>query len=246
VRAQLHGSAPVLELSGVTVAFGGVTALKSVDLRIEGTGVLGLIGPNGSGKSTLLGVLSGLVRPTSGDYSVDGVTTRRLPSHRIAGLGIARTFQHSRLVPTLRVWENVAMTDPAFSATSIRWRSLRAAAVESLAHAGVAGRADAWPDELSSAQQKQVEVARAISAQARILLVDEPAAGIAERDAEAVVTALSDAAESRLVVVVEHNLSIVRRMAHQTVVIVNGELVAIGSSDEVAGNPVVQEAYLGR
>jgi ABC-type branched-subunit amino acid transport system ATPase component len=246
IRIDLNGPAPIVELDDVSKSFSGVRALRNISFSAKGTGVVGLIGPNGSGKSTLLGIMSGLIQPTAGRYSIDGRSAHGLSADVLAQSGVSRSFQHSRLVPDLRCWENVAVGyRRRVSASGFGWRKERNRALEAMARMGILDIADAWPTDVTAAQGRKIEIARTLAAQPRVVLLDEPAAGLSEFDARELVDVVADASRTAMVILVEHNLHIVRAVAKLVIVLVNGALEATGSPDEVTESPLVRKAYLG-
>jgi branched-chain amino acid transport system permease protein len=246
MHVELMGATPAMELNDVSKSFSGVHALRGVSFSVKGTGVMGLIGPNGSGKSTLLGIMSGLIEPTSGRYSIDGTSARGLPASAIAQLGVARTFQHSRLIPDLRCWENVAVGHrQRANRSGFGWRRERDRAAQTMAKVGILDIADAWPTDITAAQARKIEIARALAGSPRVVLFDEPAAGLSEFDARDLVDVVGEVSKSALVVLVEHNLHIVRAVATLVLVLINGALETSGSPDEITESPLVRQAYLG-
>ena len=246
MHIELAGATPAVELNDISKSFSGVHALRGVSFSAAGTGVLGLIGPNGSGKSTLLGIMSGLIQPTSGRYSIDGSSARGRSADALAQGGVSRTFQHSRIVPDLRCWENVAVGHRRrASASGFGWRKERDRAAEAMAKVGILEIADAWPADITAAQARKIEIARALAGSPRVVLFDEPAAGLSEFDARDLVDVVREVSKIALVVLVEHNLHIVRAVAKLVLVLINGALEASGSPDEITESPLVRQAYLG-
>lgn len=238
---------PSISVHGVTKRFGGVTALHDVNAEWTGPGIVGLIGPNGSGKSTLMGVISGVVRPTRGTLAIDGATVRRASSRKLAGLGIARTFQISRVVPTLRVWENIVIGEHGrvrlVPGGSRRALGMHAAGLAE--EAGIAHILDRWPHDVTLADQKRIEIARALAVRPRILLLDEPTAGLSGSDAATFIPLIRRAASTALVIIVEHNMQMIGELASICLALVDGEVVAEGSPAAVLDTPIVRESYVG-
>jgi branched-chain amino acid transport system ATP-binding protein len=243
----------------LTVRFGGVTALDGVDLRVEPGEAVGLIGPNGAGKTTLFNLVSGLVRPTSGSLAFAGQDLSRLAPWRIARLGILRTFQTLRLFPNLSVMANVMAGRhmhsrghelaaiarlPAFEASERRQREACLAALERV---GLASRADDIARTLPYGDQRRLELARALAGEPRLLLLDEPAAGMnpRERTALAALVRGLNRQDGIGLLVVEHDIRFVAGVADRVVVLDHGEVLAEGSPEAVRANPKVVEAYLG-
>jgi branched-chain amino acid transport system permease protein len=250
-----------LEVRGITVKFGGLTALNKVDLVVPFGGVVAVIGPNGSGKSTLFNVITGLVEADSGSITFDGVELVGLMPHQVLAHGVARTFQNIRLFPTLIVLENVLIGQHARLKTGaagavLRMPGTRQEEARALTWAldiiGLFGnrltpRIAQAVNGLSYANRRRVEIARALASRPRILLLDEPTAGMNPAEtmelAEQIKT-LSDAGLT--ILLIEHKLDVVTRLAGNVVVLDHGEKIAEGRADEVRKNEDVLRAYLGR
>ncbi|MDO8210123.1 ABC transporter ATP-binding protein [Conexibacter sp. CPCC 206217] len=230
----------VLEIESISKRYGGVQALSAVTARLEGPGIIGLIGPNGSGKSTLLGVLCGLVQPTTGSVAFDG---RPLPlgsSHRVARRGVSRAFQAARLIPDLLAWENICVAMTGGRRAELRARSAEIAEALDLGHV-----LDAWPDQLTAAERRRLQVASAVASDSRVLLLDEPAAGLTGAEAHALGEAVTRLASDALVVIVEHNMQVIYSLASRVLVLIDGELAADGPPEAITADARVQAAYLG-
>ncbi|EGX55019.1 branched-chain amino acid transport ATP-binding protein [Streptomyces zinciresistens K42] len=249
---------PELTVTGVTVRFAGLTALDAVSFTVAPGTVHALIGPNGAGKSTCFNVLSGLCRPASGAVRLGGAELTRLAPHRIAALGVARTFQN---IVTTRgtVADNLmlgrhALSRAGFAASALR---LPRARREQRAHldrareiarlVGLEAHFDSPVGLLSYGDRKRVEFARALCLEPRVLLLDEPVAGMnaAERAATARVVDTVRAELGLSVVLVEHDMGLVMRIADEVTVLDFGRAVAHGTPDEVRRDPEVLRAYLG-
>jgi ABC-type branched-subunit amino acid transport system ATPase component len=226
----------------VSVVFGGVTALKDVTFEASGPGIVGLMGPNGSGKSTLLNVLSGLQRPTAGTVEIAGraMTNRSARSYALEGVG--RTFQTVRLVPELRVRENITVAMAGREARDAEVQARFDAAVSELMLTDVLTR---WPDELPYGVQRRVEVARLALRGPRIMLLDEPSAGMRGDEAEEVGDLVRKLAAERLVVLVDHYIELMVRVCDRIAVLNNGEVIADGEPGETLRSDVVRRAYFG-
>jgi branched-chain amino acid transport system ATP-binding protein len=251
------GQAGALEVSGVTVRFGGLTALDAVSLTAPPRQVTGIIGPNGAGKTTLLNVLCGFVRADAGRLSFGGTDLTGLRPHRLAPLGIARTIQGLGLFPGLTVLENV-MTGATCHARAGFWsalagagrsdrdeRALRERALAALDQAGLPEAADRLPGQLSYAHRKRVALARALVAQPRLLLLDEPASGLTEGELPELGRLISRLATGACVVVVEHRMDLMMSVCDSIAVLDFGKLIAFGPPQQVQADPAVTAAYLG-
>jgi ABC-type branched-subunit amino acid transport system ATPase component len=247
IEISLSGATPSIELSGIGKEFSGVRALAGISFRVTGTGVIGIIGPNGSGKSTLLGILSGLASPSVGTYRIGGRDVTRMPAAVLASdLRVSRSFQHTRLVPELRCWENVAVGfRRRATGLGLAWRKERARAIEQMERVGVAHVADRWPANASAADHKRIEIARALARDPRVMLLDEPAAGLSEADSLDFISAVLEASKTALVVLVEHNLHIIDAASSHVLVLIGGELVACDTPQAVSQLDIVRTAYLG-
>ncbi|MBV9862350.1 MAG: branched-chain amino acid ABC transporter ATP-binding protein/permease [Alphaproteobacteria bacterium] len=252
---------PLLEISDLTIRFGGLVALRSVALQVPAHGVLAVIGPNGSGKSTLFNIVTGLLPPNSGSIRFAGNEIARLPPHAVLERGIARTFQNIRLFPNLTVLENVLIGMHARLETGALGAVLRlpgtmreeAAArervLEILAIFGnrLLPRVDHLVSSLSYANRRRVEIARALASRPKLLLLDEPTAGM--NPAETLELAEQIKSLHRLgltIVLIEHKLDVVVNLAENVIVLDHGEKIAEGTPDAVRRNEEVIRAYLGR
>jgi branched-chain amino acid transport system ATP-binding protein len=250
-----HDSA--LEVRDVSVRFGGLTALNAVSLTVAPRQVVGVIGPNGAGKTTLLNVLCGFIRPDEGQVLIDGHHYRDLRPHRLAGLGIARTLQGVGLFGGLSAIENV-MIGASCRATAGFWsallglprsdrdeRRLRLEAGQALDRVGAAGIADARPGELSYGMRKRVALARALAARPRLLLLDEPASGLAEDELRELGGLIRELAAETSLVIVEHHMDLMMSVCDSLVVLDFGKVISRGSPQEIQADPAVTAAYLG-
>ncbi len=258
--AGLVGSAPaggILGVSGVTVRFGGLTALEDVSLSAAPRQITGIIGPNGAGKTTLLNSVCGFVRPASGTISFDGHDITGVRPHRLADLGIARTLQGVGLFRGLSVAENV-MVGATQGARAGFWsalfglprsdrdeRRLREQAVAALSRVGVAELADNMPDTLAYGLRKRVALARALVGHPRLLLLDEPASGLSEKELPELGQLIREFADEASVVVIEHRMDLMMSICDTIFVLDFGKLIAAGTPGQVQADPAVTAAYLG-
>lgn len=242
-RAPRDGGAG-LEARGISVRFGGLTALDDVSLSLSSSEVVGLIGPNGAGKTTLINVLSGFQAPASGSLRLDGHAIDRLSPPQRARRGLARTFQAVRLFPDLPVIENVEVAALARGATRAQARTR---ARELLEWMGVGGKAAQRGSTLSYSDERKVGVARALALAPRYLLLDEPAAGMHEAETEVLLEKIVaiPAAFRCGVLLIEHNVRLVMAAASRLHVLDFGRTLAEGSPDGIRQDRRVIEAYLG-
>lgn len=235
----------MLAARNVSKTFGGIQALRGVSLTVtEGT-IAGLIGPNGSGKTTLLNCLSGVVKLTTGSIILDGQEAIGWPPERLARAGIVRTFQNIRLFSQLTALQNVEVC--ALAASGLSRASARELAMLLLADLGIDGLADRHAVTLSYGDQRRVEIARALAARPRFLLLDEPAAGMNEAESDALAASLAGIRD-RLhcgVLVVEHNLRVVMGLCERVYVLNEGRLISDGSAEDVRRDAAVVAAYIG-
>jgi ABC-type branched-subunit amino acid transport system ATPase component len=231
-----------LVLDGVGVRYGGVIALDDVSLAIEPGATLGLIGPNGAGKTTLINATTGIATLTTGTIALGTQRLNGLPPHRIARAGIARTYQNIRLFGALDVRTNLAAG--AFAQPG---KLTDDAARTLLERAGVAHLSlDALASALPYGDQRRLEIARALASQPAILMLDEPAAGMNPTETAHLVETIRALARSGIgVLIIEHDMTLVRAACDQVVVLNFGEVLARGTPAEIARDPAVVEAYLG-
>jgi branched-chain amino acid transport system permease protein len=247
--APVSSAAPgtvLLRARDLSKSFRGLRALDGVDVDIRAGEIVGLLGPNGSGKSTFINVVSGHYTPSGGELTLDGRSIARLPAHRIARAGVARTYQIPRPFAHLSVLDNVAVTATFGGIVRTRGEAV-AEAMRWLRFTGLADKADARPDELNLHQRKFLELARALAAGPRLVLLDEVLCGLtpAEMDeAVALVRRIRD--QGPAVLIVEHVMRAVTALADRVIVFNEGVLLAQGSAADVMCDPAVVTAYLGR
>lgn len=247
----------MLSVRDVELSFGGVRAVAGANLEVLPGEIFGLIGPNGAGKTSLFNCLSGLYRPTAGSIRMEGQELVRRRPWRIRAAGIARTFQNIALVDELTVFDNILVgghvSGPAgFAGSALLWSQRREAALRDQAHTlcgrmGLTDVVDALPGDLPYGTQKLIELARALMAQPKILLADEPAAGLSHGEVAAFGKLL---AELRVelgltLVLVEHHMGLVNALCDRIAVMESGRIIATGTPSDIAADPVVRAAYLG-
>ncbi len=248
----------LLSLRGVERTFGGVRAVDDASFEVAAGTVHGLIGPNGAGKTTLINLVSGLLAPSAGAIELGGLPIAGLPPHRIAGMGVARTFQNIRLFPELTARDNVLVgqhrrRNPSLLARLLLLRSARVEAVEArdraaalLGRVGLPERVDEEARHLSYGEQRRVEIARALASEPRLLLLDEPTAGMNPVEVQGVAQLIRQvAAEGHSVLLVEHNVRLVMDVCDRITVLNFGKVIAEGTPAAVAADPAVITAYLG-
>lgn len=248
----------LLQVNNVTRTFGGVTALDGVSLAVEKGAVHGLIGPNGAGKTTLINVLSGIIAPSSGEVLFDDRPVHALPAHQLAARGVARTFQNIRLFPAMTCLENVIagqhLVAPRpyfprlFCLPSARQeeKELRRQAMDCLQRVGIEARAHFSAKALSYGERRRLEIARALASRPRLLLLDEPVAGMRQKEVQQVGGLIQSlAAEGMTILLIEHNMSFVMGLCSRITVLNFGRTLITGSPEQVTRHPDVIEAYLG-
>ena len=244
----------LLTTSEVTVRFGGVTALEDVGFEVEKGELLSLIGPNGAGKTTMLRVITGLVRPQTARVALDGRDITRLAVHKRVRLGMALTHQIVRPLKSMTVLDNVALAAgwrrigrPLWALASFDRRAERKKAMEVLDFLDIAAMADKPSMGQPLGVLKRLEVARALALNPKLLLLDEPLAGLNSVEAARLADAITRVNERGVtVVMIEHNLGEVLRVSHRLVVLDNGRKIADGKPDEVMRSPAVRAAYVGK
>ena len=249
-------SKPVLKISNVNKSFGGLQALKDINLEIEKGKVHAIIGPNGAGKSTLLNVCVGLLKPDSGSVTFNGgINVIGKSPHEINQMGLARVFQTPEIFPDLSLLENVMI--PAFSKRdgAFHFQLFRSLASEAkiiqeakevLASVGMEAKADEIAGSLSRGDKRRLELAMCLIQHPDLLLLDEPTAGMARHDTNKTIELLKQIKEGGMTkIIIEHDMHVVFSVADTISVLAQGAIIATGTPDEIRGNPIVQEAYLG-
>ncbi|HEX7052710.1 MAG TPA: ABC transporter ATP-binding protein [Burkholderiales bacterium] len=244
--------AALLEISGLRKSFGALRATDGVDLEVREGETLAIIGPNGAGKTTLIGQLAGNLRPDAGSIRFAGEDITALPAPRRALKGLARSFQITSIFPEFSALENVALAVQAHAGHSFRFwrpamrdRALLDPARERLALVGLEARADSIAANLSHGEHRQLEVAMALAGQPRLLLLDEPMAGMGGEESQRMIGLLGTLKRRQTMILVEHDMDAVFRLADRIAVLVYGRIIALGSPQEIRGNEEVRRAYLG-
>jgi branched-chain amino acid transport system ATP-binding protein len=247
---------PMLFLHGITLAFGGLSVIDSLDIKIEEGSRCGLIGPNGAGKTTIFNLLSGVYRPTAGQILLNDEVIDHVPLDRRVRLGIGRTFQNLRLMKHLTVLENIMLgqhsrigpMERMFAPLRSRFnRPYRIEAQRAAEMLGLGGDLDRLAQGLSYGTQKRVEMARALATRPKLLLLDEPAAGLNSTERKDLATILKCSLPSDLtVLIVEHDTEFVRSLCDYAVALNFGRKIAEGDPASVCAHPAVIEAYLGK
>ncbi|KKB10034.1 urea ABC transporter ATP-binding protein UrtD [Devosia chinhatensis] len=242
----------MLYLNGVSVAFDGFKAINNLSIIVGPAEMLAIIGPNGAGKTTMMDIITGKTRPDAGDVLFDGRTDlTRLDEAAIANLGIGRKFQKPTVFESHTVWDNLemALKKPRGVFSTLFYTAGRDDVVrieEILDTVRLRHRQDELAANLSHGQKQWLEIGMLLAQDPKLLLVDEPVAGMTDSETEETAKLLREISQTRSVVVVEHDMSFVRELGSRVVCLAEGAVLAEGTLDQVSGNPVVIERYLGR
>jgi branched-chain amino acid transport system ATP-binding protein len=243
-RAE-HITAPLLQLEGVSKRFGGLPAVDNLSVSVRQGEVLGIIGPNGAGKSTLVGLIGGALTPTSGQVTYQGQDVGRLSAHQRAGLGIARTFQITQPFAGLDVRENV-LVGAMFGCRHLNRHAARSVADEVLARVGLAHKATLKGHQLTTADRKRLELARALATNPKLLLLDEVMAGLTSTEVAQAVALIREINQAGVtVIVIEHVMQAITGVSDRILVLHHGRKIAEDAPEQVLADPQVIEAYLG-
>jgi len=242
----------LLEVRGLTRSFGGLIATSEINLDVMAGETHAIIGPNGAGKTTLIGQLAGDLRPDAGTIRLEGEDVTGLSVSARSARGMARSFQITSIFPDFGALDNVALAVQAHAGHSFRfWRparadiSLRVPAHEFLEVVGLAGRADVLAGTLAHGEQRQLEIAMALATRPRLLLLDEPVAGMGSEESHRMIRFLSTLKTRQTIVLVEHDMDAVFTLADRISVMVSGRIIATGTPAEIRANARVRDAYLG-
>ncbi len=238
----------------LTISFGGLTAVDHVDLAVPRGQRRAIIGPNGAGKTTLFNLIAGQLKPTSGRVLVDGEDVTRHPVQRRTRNGVARTFQLSNLFGDITVSDNVRLAVAGADASARRtfWRPLHgfprieSRVAELLERWDLVDVAEERPNELAYGQQRILELVLATAGQPKLLLLDEPTAGVSKREAERLVDTIAGLSRDLTIVLVEHDMDVAFRLSDEVTVMVDGQEIITGTPETVASDERVIDAYLGR
>jgi branched-chain amino acid transport system ATP-binding protein len=245
-------NSPMLQVDNLSKRFGGIVATDGVALAVERGELHAVIGPNGAGKTTLIAQLSGQLTPDSGRIHFAGTDITALPMYKRSALGLARSFQITSLFLDLSVLDNAALAVQAHAGHSFKfWRDarsesdLRQPARVALERAGLAARADLPASVLSHGEHRQLELAMVLAGSPRMLLLDEPMAGLGPEESARMVVMLRELKRELTILLVEHDMEAVFALADRITVLVYGRVIATGAPETIRANPEVRQAYLG-
>jgi branched-chain amino acid transport system ATP-binding protein len=245
-------STALLSVAGLTKRFGGLVATNNLDLDVAPGETRAIIGPNGAGKTTLIAQLQGEIHPDAGTISFDARDITREPAHRRAQLGLARSFQITSIFPAFTTLANVALAVQSIAGHSFRFfapaledRALTAPAREALDIVGLTPRANVLANDLSHGEKRQLELAMALAMRPKLLLLDEPMAGMGRQDGARMTRILAGLKRTYAILLIEHDMDTVFALADRITVLVAGRAIASGAPDAIRANADVRAAYLG-
>ena len=243
---------PVLQARALSRHFGGLVALDGVSLDCDAGRLHAVIGPNGAGKSTLINLLSGDLPASGGQVLLEGRDVTGFAAHRLSQLGIGRSYQKTNVFLPFTAFENCRLAAQSrvrssmhFLRPAIARKEVNSAAQRALVHAGIDARASAVVSTLSHGEQRQVEIAMTLATRPRVLLLDEPLAGMGPEESARIVALLRELAKDHAILLVEHDMDAVFAVAHTLTVMVNGRVLESGTPAQIRASRAVQEAYLG-
>ena len=242
----------VLSTQALTRHFGGLAAVNAVSLEVKMGELHAVIGPNGAGKSTLINMLSGDLPPTSGRVSINGRDVTGFAAHQISRMGVGRSYQKTNVFLSFTAFENCRLAAQSRQKSSMRFfrpaaksAEVNRTAEEALAVAGLEARAESLASVLSHGEQRQLEIAMTLATRPKLLLLDEPLAGMGADESSSMVALLKRLVQTHAILLVEHDMDAVFALADRLTVMVDGQVLASGRPAEIRANAEVQEAYLG-
>lgn len=243
---------PILKVRGLAKNFGGLVAVDNVSLDVKVGELRAIIGPNGAGKTTLINLLSGDLSPSAGSILLRGIEVAHLAPERRARLGLGRSYQKVNIFPPFTALENCRLAAQSREPRPFNWlrdamsyEGILANARQALAAVGLTDRSDALATTLSHGEQRQLEIAMSLATDPQVLLLDEPLAGMGPEESLNMVALISELNAKHAILLVEHDMDAVFRLAQVLTVMVNGRILASGTPEEIRANPEVQSAYLG-
>jgi branched-chain amino acid transport system ATP-binding protein len=246
-----EGPVPFVRLRDVVVAFGGLLALGGVTIDVARGERLAVLGPNGAGKTTLFNVIAGDLHPTGGTVTINGIDCTSAPSRRRPGLGVARTYQKTRLFPGLTVEDNLQLawigrfgSHHSLSRGGLRGTG-RDAARQAATAVWLGDRLSTVVGDLSHGQQRQLEVGMVVVTEPELMMLDEPASGLSRGERERLSELLRDLSADTTLLLIEHDMDVALRIAERVVVMADGLVIAEGTPDDIRHDPLVNEVYLG-
>jgi branched-chain amino acid transport system ATP-binding protein len=250
-QSTIETRVPLLRLESIAVAFGGLLALSGIDLEVTQGERLAVIGPNGAGKTTLFNAIAGDIAPTEGRVLIKGVDCTALPSRLRPQLGVARTYQKTRLFAGLTVAENLYLAQTGKQGRHLSlFRNRRDAELRQIGSAAaqrvwLTNQLDTQVGDLSHGQQRQLEIGVALVTEPDLIMLDEPASGLSRGERERLIELLQDLPRHVTMIIIEHDMDVALKVADRVVVMADGVTVAAGRPDEIPSNPLVHAIYLG-